>query len=557
MRTGTRMFLLVIFLVGIVVRCVGLGNNPVGIVDDEADIAYDAYSLVQTGKDQWGIAFPITSFRGFGDYRLPLYTYLSVPSVAAFGLTPFAVRLPAAIFGSLTVLLVYFLTKQLFGPSQDILALLAAFFLAISPWHVGMSRIGLEETASVFLVSAGLLFLLKGRQRATWFILGSVLFAVSLYTYTANILLVPFLIAITMFLFRIEFKKYRTILLFALSIFVFLSLPIIFARNASTAATRTRQVNFTNDSGVIDVVNEKQGACASIFPQPACRVLINKYSAFGAKYISNYLNHFSPNFLSIYGTNTQFSILPGRGLLYMLDYFLLIVGLLAVYINQTPSAVLMVLFLFFSAVPDSLTSDGQFARFFVSYPIWPILCALGVVFLVQKFKNSRVPITALVVLYCFFFVSFYVEYWTFFPYRYSHYSHFGYEELIDRIEANISSYERIVVSSRVNDAKQYIYYLFYTRYSPALFQSGKGIDKAIEPQGWVRVARIHSIEFLPTLPGRDEVAGAHTLLIGAPSEFPKTMLNDTPGLSIPIEFTVKDKAGNVLFEGVDSSKLYL
>jgi 4-amino-4-deoxy-L-arabinose transferase-like glycosyltransferase len=554
---NSLIILFIIFLLGTTVRFIGLGQNPVGIVDDEADTAYDAYSLIRTGKDQWGTYMPITSFRGFGDYRLPAYTYLSVPAIAAFGLTPFAVRMPAAVFGSLTIFLVYWLVKELFGRLSESLPLLSAFLLAISPWHVGMSRIGLEETTSVFFVTAGLLALLKGRERPMWLLVGSVLFAISLYIYTPNILLVPFLFIAVVYFFRAQYKRLRRYVLLGACSFFLVVLPILFAQGNSTASTRTRQVNFTNDSGTIDIVNEKQGACLLMFPRTLCRVVFNKYNAFGTKFISNYLNHFSPNLLSIYGTNTQYSILPGRGLLYVVDYSLLIVGLIAVFVNPMPGGLLLAAFLFFSAVPDSLTSDGQFGRFFVSYPTWPILSAFAIVFIANKFQNYRAVLSAVVVLFCLAFTNFLVEYWTFFPYRYSAYSHYGYESLIGEIQNNIHSYDRIVASSRVNDSKQYIYYLFYTRYDPVLFQSGKGIEKVLESNGWVRVKRINSIEFLPVLPGRDETLNERVLLIGAPAEFPKAVPTVVPAIPIPVEFTVKDKAGNILFEGVDSAKLYL
>jgi hypothetical protein len=331
----------------------------------------------------------------------------------------------------------------------------------------------------------------------------------------------------------------------------------LLAQGTGTATTRTRQVNFTNDSGTIDAVNEKQGACFLVYPRTVCRLVFNKYNAFGTKYVSNYLNHFSPNLLSVYGTDTQYSILPGRGLLYVADYFLLIVGLIAVFVKPSPAGLLLTALLFFSAVPDSLTSDGQFGRFFVSYPVWPILSAIAVMFILDKFRSRRIVLSVIIACYCLAFVNFTVEYWTFFPYRYSRYSHFGYEELVQKIGLNLQTYGRIVVSSRVNDSKQYIYYLFYTRYDPAAFQSGNGIEKVIEANGWVRVKRINSIEFVPALPGHDELVGNRVLLIGAPSEFPKTVPNVIPAIPVPVEFTVKDKAGNILFEGVDSMKLYL
>ncbi len=554
--SASLVVLILIFLLGISVRFIGLGKNPAGIVDDEADAAYDVYALIHTGKDQWAVSWPVTSFRGFGDYRLPAYTYLSIPSIAAFGLTPFAVRFPSAFFGSLTVLVVYFLVKELFGRSSESLALLSAFLLAISPWHIGMSRIGLEETSSVFFVSCGMLIMLGGRRHGKLVIVGAVLLGLSLYVYTANIVLVPLLLALTVYLFRKAYMRFWKQIAFAALCFMFLFTGLLISAGTGTAATRTRQVNLTNNSELIDTVNEKQGACGRELPRAVCRLVFNKYSAYGTKFFTNYLNHYSPNLLAVYGTSTQYSVLPGRGLLYLFDYPLLIIALIVIFLDVSPVRLLLVGWLFLSAIPDSLTSDGQYGRFFVSYPVWPILIAIGIMSLLSHMKYRKLALSFVVLCFLAAAGSFIVEYWTFFPYRYSQFSHFGYEELVQKIRTDIPVYDTIIISSRVNDSKQYIYYLFYTRYDPAAFQSGKGIEKVLEANGWVRVKQIHSIEFLPTLPGYDEIIHAHDLLIGAPSEFPKSVPNVIPAIPVPVEFTVKDKAGDVLFEGVDSSKLY-
>ncbi len=549
--------LVLIFVLGTAIRFIGLGTNPAGIVDDEADAAYDAYSLIHTGKDQWAVSWPVTSFRGFGDYRLPVYTYLSIGPVAVFGLTPFAIRFPSALFGSLTILVVYFFVKELFGRSSETLPLLSAFFLAISPWHVGMSRIGLEETTSVFFVTCGIWAMLGGRRHGGAIIAGAILLGVSLYVYTPNVVLVSLLIALTVYLFRSAYARFRKQIVIGTVCFMLLFTGLLISAGTGTAATRTRQVNLANNPALIDIVNEKQGACGSVLPRVVCRLVFNKYSAYGTKFLTNYLNHYSPNLLAVYGTDTQYSVLPGRGLLYLFDYPLLIVALVAVFLAVSPARLLLVGWLFLSAIPDSLTSDGHYGRFFISFPVWPILLALGMVTALSYIRKWRIILSLGVIVYLVFAAFFLVEYWTFFPYRYSSYSHYGYASLIGEIQNNIHTYDRILVSSRENDSKQYIYYLFYTKYDPALFQSGRGIEKILESNGWVRVRRINSIEFVPKLPDRDGIAQDHVLLIGAPSEFPKTIPNVIPAIPLPVEFTVTDKAGHILFEGVDSDKLYL
>lgn len=107
--------LILIFILALCLRLFWLGRFPVSLNRDEAAIGWNAYSILKTGKDEWG-EFLSLSFKSFGDYKMPLYIYFTVPFVALFGFSEFSVRFPSAFFGSLTVLLVYFLVKELFKP---------------------------------------------------------------------------------------------------------------------------------------------------------------------------------------------------------------------------------------------------------------------------------------------------------------------------------------------------------------------------------------------------------------------------------------------------------
>lgn len=65
------------------------------------------------------------------------YNYLLGAVVAVFGDAPTAVRLPSAVLGAALVLLLYLFTRRLLGRPT---ALVAAFALALSPWHVSWTR---------------------------------------------------------------------------------------------------------------------------------------------------------------------------------------------------------------------------------------------------------------------------------------------------------------------------------------------------------------------------------------------------------------------------------
>ena len=81
-----------VMITAYVLRFTGLGDIPTGPYWDEAAIGYNAYSILETGRDEYGIPYPI-SFRSFNDYKPPLYIYLTVPAVALFGLNIWSVRL--------------------------------------------------------------------------------------------------------------------------------------------------------------------------------------------------------------------------------------------------------------------------------------------------------------------------------------------------------------------------------------------------------------------------------------------------------------------------------
>jgi len=138
-----------------------LGGNPPSLTWDEAAWGYNAYSLGVSGKDEFGRFLPHDFLESFGDYKPPVYAYLDILPVKIFGLTEFATRFPSALLGTLTVLITYFLTSRIFRSAEkkrhvlnpEIIGLLSAFFLAISPWHINLSRAAFEANVETFFWS--------------------------------------------------------------------------------------------------------------------------------------------------------------------------------------------------------------------------------------------------------------------------------------------------------------------------------------------------------------------------------------------------------------------
>ncbi|MCK4588309.1 glycosyltransferase family 39 protein, partial [Candidatus Woesebacteria bacterium] len=156
-KINKKILLLLIILFAGFLRFYRLADYP-ALNADEAAIGYNAYSLIQTGEDEHGNAWPI-HFQSFNDYKPGLYFYLVLPFVRFLGLNEWAVRIPGALLGVATVLALFFLVKELF--KDETLAYVASFFLAISPWHIHFSRGGWEVNAATFFITAGIWLFLK------------------------------------------------------------------------------------------------------------------------------------------------------------------------------------------------------------------------------------------------------------------------------------------------------------------------------------------------------------------------------------------------------------
>ena len=152
--------LLILVLAG-VLRLVKLDQVPPGLHVDEASNAWNAYTLLATGKDQHGVSWPVSYTRGFGQNQTLLYIYALIPFQAIWGLTVWTTRLPGAVGGVVAVLLIYFLGARLFGCSTG---LVAAAMLAFNPWHLQTSRWGHDASIVPLLVMAPLFSLLAANM---------------------------------------------------------------------------------------------------------------------------------------------------------------------------------------------------------------------------------------------------------------------------------------------------------------------------------------------------------------------------------------------------------
>ncbi len=160
---GRRELILVAVLLalGLWLRVYALEQYPLGVHQDELSNIYDGYSILETGADRFGDKYPL-QVRAFGenDYRPAMYAWLASVPIGLFGFSVSSGRLPAAMLGFASLILLYGFSRQMAGATFGVAALGLG---VLSPLHIQYSRVAHE---GAMLPAAFLILSLYLWQRA-------------------------------------------------------------------------------------------------------------------------------------------------------------------------------------------------------------------------------------------------------------------------------------------------------------------------------------------------------------------------------------------------------
>lgn len=179
--------LFIILLISIFSRAFLFGEYPGGVNVDEASAGYEAWAMVNYGMDSWGYKNPVY-FVSCGSGMNVLNSYLMMPLVALFGLNQYTIRIPHMLLGILTVFVLYLLIKKIDTKET---AWIGSFLLAISPWHIIISRYGLESNLAIIFVLLGIYFFILGMEKNGYFLISAFFLGLSLYCYAVCWFFVP------------------------------------------------------------------------------------------------------------------------------------------------------------------------------------------------------------------------------------------------------------------------------------------------------------------------------------------------------------------------------
>ncbi|MDO8658001.1 MAG: glycosyltransferase family 39 protein [Candidatus Levybacteria bacterium] len=508
-------FVLSIVVVATFFRFYNLSSVPPSASLDEASIGWNAYSILKTGGDEYGNKFPIL-LRAYDDWRPALYVYLVIPFVKIFGLNALSVRLPSVILSVIAVFATYFLVKEIFKKKS--LALLSSLLLAISPWHIYISRLGHEVNAGLSFSVFAILFFLKAMNGRKFLLLNlsAIFFALSLYTYQSEKIFVPLIILVLVFAYKKKLLKMKKALLASLIVGIIIIIPIILATLSPQALIRFKGTSaFSNESFYKESADKilqykKEG---NFFGE-----IINNRRLVPLKIFStNYLSHFHPSFLFLNSGNESFKA-PNIGLLYVWEIPFLIVGLIFLLKKiDIKTRILLSFWLLISFVAPSLTTNAPHAmRAFNVLPVPQIITALGIITANIFIKKRQIKIifcVLMAILAIYSSIFFYKEYFYAFPKNQSSSFQYSLSNAIRFVIGMEKSYNTIIFSNKDNLYQSYMFYLFYSKYDPYSYQKEGGTGSG----GFDETHQFGKFKF-QQIDFKKENLGDKTLYIINPSE---------------------------------------
>lgn len=449
--------LLLILIVAVYVRIIKLDSVPNGVYVDEAVIGYNAFSLLETGRDEYGMAFPVF-LKSFNAYAAPLYTFITIPIIRILLLSVTAIRLPAAISGLVSVGLFYILISQLKLLEKEWIALLTTFLYAISPWSIFFSRGAYEANFAYLLIVLSIVILNKSLNHKRYFYLYTVILGVTTYAYQGQRLNVCLLLVLGLWI-RLKEKRLNIIeAINSVVVFIAIQLPQLLLLMKPAFSSRASGLFYT------DRLNDAAGKLKDFFPLIPSYIL-----AFMREFLSQYVSYFSPRNLFFLGDYDLQRSVPGLSVFYpwMVIPYLVGITVLLTNLGKRNHRIIIGLLIIFAVTP-ALTRD-PFSTIRALPLLIPMMAVIGIGLekTASKINIYLTPVAVFLVI-SISLLSLWRGYFVLFPYQRAKYWGYGNEALVRIIQKNPQKHF-VVDESRKKPF--YIHYAFFAEYSPYDFQS--------------------------------------------------------------------------------------
>ncbi len=505
--------LFIILVLAAFLRFWQITTNPISLFGDELDLGYHAYSIINTGKDYMGNPWPL-HFHSIAEWRTPLYLYSAVPSVAIFGISPLGVRLPAAIFGILGVLGIYLVVKELLSykslPSKNHpRALLAAFLLAISPWHIQYSRAGFEVTELIAFLLFGIYFFFRALRlngKGLW--MSIILFCFTPWIYSTAKLFTPIFMTFLLLMWRKEILSFPgRRLLRGVIVGLIVGVPIIYSTLYGGGTERAAYISIFTDPTVVPEIGTARlsdlmvrgEAILGSTPSLVDRSFHNKFVSWGNVIIRNYFDAFSLPFLFGHGDPNLRHSIHDMGEFYAVEIFALFIGIYFFIVGSVDRKIklLIAFWLLLGALPAVITRDGgnHATRLILILPPLILFISVGIVSL-GRMLTGYTKYLFLIVYFGMLtlnMASYLHNYYDHYPWASERWWHFGFKEAIGSIREFDKDYDKVIISMSGEPA--WIFFAAWYPYPPDKWQKNFPIGKDVELKGFGKVSHIDKYYF--------------------------------------------------------------
>ncbi|MDO8487496.1 MAG: hypothetical protein Q7S45_04330 [Candidatus Curtissbacteria bacterium] len=527
-------FIFAITAISFFLRLYQLGNVPNGLSADEADMAYNAFSILKTGKDVYGRHLPIF-FQSLDGFVPGFGIYASIPTIYIFGLNDFAIRLLPAAIGALTPLLMYFLAKILY-PKKKYLPIICAILTTFAPWNIAISRaLWLYIELIFFYILFLIIFLLGIQKNFKLIILSALVLVLTQYIYLAAILYLPLIVITVTIIYRKNFSKNLKISLLALSLLIILSLPsIVYYLNQSSRGRLNSISIFQNDVTLPISISEKQQDIKNNDNFSA--LLHNRRLVYLIDSVENYFKYINFSALFVNSSGIRLFYVNYVGLFYLIELPFFLFGFLYLINDIRKEHNLLVASLFLIGPIPAIFILGAtfFHRSILFLLAIQIISAVGINNFYEQIKKTKVKYWLHIVI---FLVLVYMSSIYFFLHQYFIHSpnEFTSEDdngawfstvknAIPIVNENKTKYEKIVFTWSKSKLIPPVYFLFYNKVDPSVMQK-KASGWTNEPPSYKQIYnQIDNIEFRSINWLQDKNLKS-ALFIGYPSDFPEDVKN--------------------------------
>lgn len=531
--------LILILTLGILVRFWKLGETPKGFYLDEAALGYNALSIMETGKDEYGMSYPIL-FRSFGDFKAPIYTYLLIPIYKILGVSVWSTRVLSAITGGLIIWIGFWIVKNL---SKNInLALIVGLFLAISPWQIIFSRTSYETNVSLLFLMLMIWSFYKSRQNKKWLLVTAITGGLSFLTYHSERVIVPLLLGGLIIKYKNEIftQKNRKILVISILAGLILILPTVKLMTTPGFLSRLNSLSILSNK-----VKKPWGFNQDL--EGGKKVFFNNLLILKSReFLSLYVSYFSPRYLFELGDPGPRSSYPDLGPFWwwQLPFWIVGVGWLFKKTNKNEKELkfLVILMLTISPIPASITRDpfSSIRALPLAFPLI-ILAAVGLNAFLKKSKVLSLLFLILAITW-----SLGKSYLSIFKFN-DYFRGYAWEEGVEEMVGKIKNESLPIV---VDNARGEIYsqILFFTQADPKNYQE---INFEVNRDDYYtnmdrnEIKQINNITVKPIK--WEEDIYKEKILVGDAMSISEEQINEH---CLTVVFEVKDKEEKIIFRGV-------